>query len=145
MSMIQQLQPAEAPIENWGEEPEAYLGISVPRFPNLFCIYGPATHLAHAGSIVFHSECQVRYILGCIRLLLEEGYQSMDCHQDVHDETNERLQEALAGMIWSHPGMDSGYKNMAERVTTTSPWHLPDYWKWTQSPDPQDYAMASHD
>ena len=53
--------------ERWGEEPRAYLGITVPGFPNLFCLYGPGTNLAHAGSIIFHSECQVRYVMGCLR------------------------------------------------------------------------------
>ena len=36
--------------EQWGDEPTAYLGITVPRFPNLFCIYGPGTNLAARGS-----------------------------------------------------------------------------------------------
>ena len=52
--------------ERWGDEPRAYLGITVPGFPNLFCLYGPGTNLAHAGSIIFHSECQVRYVMGCL-------------------------------------------------------------------------------
>ena len=56
--------------ERWGDEPRAYLGITVPGFPNLFCLYGPGTNLAHAGSIIFHSECQVRYVMGCLAALL---------------------------------------------------------------------------
>jgi len=27
--------------EQFGDEPTAYLGISIPNFPNLFCLYGP--------------------------------------------------------------------------------------------------------
>jgi 4-hydroxyacetophenone monooxygenase len=34
-----------------------------PGFPNFFMIYGPNTNLAHGGSAIFHSECQVRYIM----------------------------------------------------------------------------------
>ena len=41
--------------ERWGERPSAYLGITVPGFPNLFCLYGPGTNLAHGGSLIFHS------------------------------------------------------------------------------------------
>ena len=41
-----------------------------PNFPNLFCLYGPGTNLAHGGSIIFHSECQVRYVMGCLAALL---------------------------------------------------------------------------
>ena len=32
--------------EMWGRRPYAYLGITVPGFPNLFIVYGPGTHLA---------------------------------------------------------------------------------------------------
>jgi hypothetical protein len=65
--------------EMWGDEPRAYLGITVPDFPNLFCLYGRRTNLAHAGSIIFHSECQVRYITECIKTLIENGAKAMDC------------------------------------------------------------------
>jgi len=128
--------------ELWGETPRAYLGMTVPRFPNLFCLYGPGTNLAHAGSIIFHSECQVRYIMGCIKVLLEQGLSTMDCKQEVHDAFNDRLEHALSTMVWSHPGVDSWYKNSAGQVTTTSPWRLLDYWRWTKKPDLADYEVG---
>jgi len=127
--------------ERWGEDPRAYLGITVPGFPNLFCLYGPATNLAHAGSIIFHSECQMRYVMGCIKALLENGFVTMECRQDAHDAYNERLDQALARTVWSHPGMNSWYKNSKGRVTTTSPWRLLDYWRWTQEPDLADFEL----
>jgi 4-hydroxyacetophenone monooxygenase len=127
--------------ELWGDDPQAYLGITVPRFPNFFCLYGPATNLAHAGSIIFNSECQVRYIMGCIDALLRGEHRTMDCRQDVHDAFNRKLEETLAGMVWSHPGMDSWYKNSRGKVTTTSPWRLLDYWRWTREPDLSDYEL----
>ena len=131
--------------ERWGEDPRAYLGITVPGFPNLFCLYGPATNLAHAGSIIFHSECQVRYVMGCIRALLENGLASLECRQDVHDAFNQRLDRALARTVWSHPGMNSWYKNPSGRVTTTSPWRLLDYWRWTKAPDLADFHQLRSD
>lgn len=127
--------------EVWGEKPRAYLGIAVPDFPNLFCLYGPGTNLAHAGSIIFHSECQVRYIMGCIKMLLENGLAAMDCKRPVHDEYAQRLERTLADMVWSHPGMDSWYKNARGVVTCTSPWRLLDYWRWTQAPNLDDYEL----
>jgi len=125
--------------ELWGEEPKAYLGITAPRFPNLFCLYGPGTNLAHAGSIIFHSECQVRYVMGCLKAMLECGIRTLECRQEVHDAYDHRLQETLERMVWSHPGMDSWYKNAKGRVTTTSPWRLVDYWRWTKEPDLSDF------
>ena len=126
----------------WGEDPRAYLGITVPGFPNLFCLYGPATNLAHAGSIIFHSECQVRYAMGCIKALIENGLAAMDCREEVCDAFNEKLDAALARTVWTHPGMNSWYKNSRGRVTTTSPWRLVDYWRWTREPDLRDYRLT---
>ncbi len=62
----------------WGERPAAYLGITVPGFPNFFCMYGPGTNLAHGGSLIFHSECQMRYILECIEALVDGGHRWME-------------------------------------------------------------------
>jgi 4-hydroxyacetophenone monooxygenase len=44
-------------------------------------------------------------------------------------------------MVWSHPGMNSWYKNSEGRVTTTSPWRLVDYWRWTKEPDLADFEL----
>jgi 4-hydroxyacetophenone monooxygenase len=127
--------------ERWGEEPRAYLGITVPGFPNLFCLYGPGTNLAHGGSIIFHSECQVRYVMGCIAALLRGGFSAMDCRQDVHDAFAQRFDRRHETMVWSHPGMNSWYKNAHGKVTTTSPWRLVDYWKWTREPALGDFEL----
>jgi 4-hydroxyacetophenone monooxygenase len=127
--------------EVWGEEPRAYLGITVPRFPNLFCLYGPGTNLAHAGSIIFHSECQVRYVMGCLAALLGNGFSSMDCRQETQDAYAARFDARHAQLVWSHPGVNSWYKNAHGRVLTTSPWRLVDYWAWTSRPALEDYEL----
>ncbi len=129
--------------EVWGDEPRAYLGITVPDFPNLFCLYGPATNLAHAGSIIFHSECQVRYATACIQALLENGVRAMDVKPAVYEDYTRRLIAELETLVWSHPAADSWYRNRAGRVVTTSPWRLADYWKWTRQPDLSDYTLTS--
>ncbi|HZC03872.1 MAG TPA: NAD(P)/FAD-dependent oxidoreductase, partial [Gammaproteobacteria bacterium] len=55
--------------ELWNGMPQAYLGVTVPQFPNLFCMYGPNTNLVgQGGSIIFFSECAATYILDAIRL-----------------------------------------------------------------------------
>jgi 4-hydroxyacetophenone monooxygenase len=125
----------------WGEDPKAYLGITVPRFPNLFLLYGPGTNLAHAGSIIFHSECQVRYIMGCLFELIARGARALDCREEVNEAYNRRLDEALSKLVLSYGGERSWYKNSKGRVTATSPWRLVDYWAWTRKPDLADYAL----
>lgn len=128
---------------NWGECPKAYLGITVPGFPNLFCMYGPGTNLASGGSLIFHSECQMRYIAGCIKGMIERDLRSLEPKQDVHEEYYERTQRELEGMVWSHPSIEhSWYKNAEGKIHILSPWRLVDYWNWTREPDFDDFDVA---
>jgi 4-hydroxyacetophenone monooxygenase len=122
----------------WGDEPSAHLGITVPGFPNLYCLYGPGTNLAHAGSIIFHSECQVRYVLGCLRQSFEHDA-PLECRAEAYKGYTERLRAALARMVWSHRGVHNWYQNAHGVVVATSPWRLVDYWRWTREPDLADF------
>ncbi len=128
--------------EFWGEEARAYLGITVPDFPNLFCMYGPATNLAHAGSIILHSECQARYIAGCIKALVDSHKKAMAVKRDVFERFNAKLVETLEQMVWSHKGTTTWYRNKAGRVVNTSPWRLVDYREWTRAPKLDEYDFA---
>ena len=128
--------------EIWGDDDSrAYLGLTVPDFPNLFCLYGPNTNLGHGGSIVFIAECQVRYLLGCLMQMLEGDIAALECKQEAYDDYNARLDEAHAGMIWTHPGMDTWYRNKHGRVVSIMPWRLVDYWQMTREPDLDDYHV----
>ena len=129
--------------DRWGDDdPRAYLGITVPGFPNFFVMYGPNTNLAHGGSAIFHSECQTRYTLLAIRELLEGGRRSLEVKEDVHDDFNRQVDALHATMVWAHPGVGSWYKNRRGRVFATSPWRLLDYWNFTRVFEPSDYRFG---
>ena len=80
--------------------------------------------------------------MGCLKALIEEGRLAMDCRQEVHDAYRDRLERRLSELVWSHPGMNSWYKNSRGQVTATSPWRLVDYWRWTRQPDLADYHLS---
>ena len=123
------------------DNPKANVGITVPNFPNFFMMYGPNTNLAHGGSIVFHGECQIRYILGCINLLLKNKYSSMECKTEAYEEYNYKLDKQHDRMVWTHDKVDSWYRNKEGRVITNSPWRLVDYWNFTKEPKANDYLF----
>ena len=126
----------------WGEEdPRAYLGITVPGFPNLFFLYGPNANLGHGGSIIFISELQVRYILTLLMKMIEGGIKQIDCLPAVHDTYNQLLDDEHAELIWMHPGMGSWYKNKKGRIVSIMPWRLVDYWHLTHDPTLDDYRV----
>jgi len=127
---------------HWDGDPRAYLGITVPGFPNLFCLYGPNTNIVVNGSIVFFSECEVRYIMGCLKLLLENGKTAMECKQAVHDAYNEKIDRGNLEMAWGSPNVRSWYKNSKGRVTQNWPFTLLEFWSQTQAPNPADYNIT---
>jgi 4-hydroxyacetophenone monooxygenase len=127
--------------EHWDGDPRAYLGITIPGFPNLFCCYGPNTNIVVNGSIIFFSECEMRYVLGCIKLLLESGRAALDCREDVHDAYNREIDAGNAEMAWGAPNVSSWYKNAKGRVTQNWPFPLVEFWKQTRAPDPTDYEF----
>lgn len=129
--------------DEWGEDnPRAYLGITVPGFPNLFLLYGPNTNLAHGGSAVFHSECQIRYTVQALREMMENGHAALEVRPEPFLVYQEKVDTAHRNMVWSHPGVTSWYKNRAGRVTTVSPWRLVDYRNLTAEFAPEDYAFT---
>jgi 4-hydroxyacetophenone monooxygenase len=129
--------------EQWGEEPTAYLGITIPNFPNLFCLYGPGTNLAHGGSLIFQSECQVNYVMEAIRTVLTSGHRVAEPRKDVHDEYAAKYQNEISQMVWAHPSVKhSHFKNRDGKVFTLSPWPIPTYWNWTKRFDPDDYVLS---
>ncbi|MCC7088964.1 MAG: NAD(P)/FAD-dependent oxidoreductase [Dehalococcoidia bacterium] len=125
----------------WNGDARAYMGITVPNFPNLFLLYGPNTNIVVNGSIIYFSECEVQYVLGCIKLLLDEGKRALDCKPEVHDAYNERIDRANLLRVWGVSDVNSWYKNDKGRVAQNWPFNLIEYWKQTKEPDPADYVL----
>jgi 4-hydroxyacetophenone monooxygenase len=128
--------------EHWDGDARAYLGITVPRFPNLFLLYGPNTNIVINGSITYFSECEVHYVLGCLKLLLSRpGRRALDVRPEVHDAYNRRIDEGNLNMVWGVSTVNTWYKNAKGRVTQNWPFSLLDYWRETREPNLADYEF----
>lgn len=126
--------------EQWGvDDARAYLGVTVPDFPNFFIVNGPNTNAGHGGSAIHATEFQVRYIMQAIRHLLVNNTSAVEVKREVFEGYNEELDEALAQCIWSHKGMTTYYRNEAGRVVVSSPWKYVDYWDRLREFDPEEY------
>ncbi|OBH87479.1 NAD(P)/FAD-dependent oxidoreductase [Mycobacterium sp. E2989] len=128
--------------EMWGSRPYAYLGITVPNFPNLFIIYGPGTHLAHGGSLIFQSELQMRYIDQCLAQLAEGDVHSLEPKPEAAADWHERTQNQIKKMVWAHPAVKHSYfKNADGEIHTVSPWRLNEYWAAVRAPDWSNFVV----
>jgi 4-hydroxyacetophenone monooxygenase len=126
----------------WGvDDPRAYLGITVPDYPNMFVLVGPNTFVAHGGSIIYQAECEMRYVADCIRHMIENEISSVEVQQSVHDEYNERVDAEHDQLVWAHSGLHSWYRNSKGRVFSPMPWRFVDYWQMTHDFDESEYKV----
>jgi 4-hydroxyacetophenone monooxygenase len=129
--------------ETWGpDDARAYLGMSVPDFPNFFMLFGPNTNAGHGGSAFLHTEFQARYVMQAIALLVDGGLRSMECRRDVHDDYTAELDAALSRTVWAHPAVTNYYRNSNGRIVGSSPWRYVDYRRRTREIEPSDYIGA---
>jgi 4-hydroxyacetophenone monooxygenase len=127
----------------WKEEgARAYMGMTVPEFPNMFILGGPNTGLSHGGGIFFYIELQVRYIMQCLREMIERDKAAMEVRQVLHDEYNRRVDELHDRMVWTHPNVSNWYKNERGRVVGLAPWRLVDFWKMTTAMNPDEFIFT---
>jgi 4-hydroxyacetophenone monooxygenase len=124
------------------DNPTAYLGMTMPGFPNLFVMQGPNTGLGHGGSAVFQSESQARYISSMIVKMAEGDLRSVEVTQAAHDRFVLKVDTEHAKLIWSHPGVSTYYKNRGGRVFSVMPFRLVDYWRMTHEPDLENYVTG---
>jgi len=127
----------------WGDDDaRAYMGLTVPNFPNLFILTGPNTGLAHGGNQIFMTECGVRHMMLALRALYEGGHRSIECRPEVYEDYNRKVDAMHAGMVWTHKGMTNWYRNRHGRVFAITPWRLVEYWRMTSRLDPAEYEFG---
>lgn len=127
----------------WGNDnPQAYLGTTVPDFPNLFVLYGPNTQLGHGGAFIFIMECQVGYVIDLVRQMFDNNIAAVEVKRDVHHDYNEEIQALHRKMIWTHKGMTTYVRNSTGRVVANNPWRLVDFWRILRQANIDDYLVT---
>jgi cation diffusion facilitator CzcD-associated flavoprotein CzcO len=122
----------------WKDGPEAYLGIGVSGFPNFFMIYGPNTNAP--ASIIFMIECQINYILKCLRAIEKKKLRYMDVASGVQTAFNKEVQSKLKATSWAS-GCTSYFMTAAGKIVTQWPGASHKYWLRTRKLDLDDYRM----
>lgn len=130
--------------DTWGDEDaRAYLGITVPDFPNFFILNGPNTFAGHGGSAIIATELQMRYIMDMLAKMVEHDLASTEVREDVFWDYNKELDDALSRTIWAHPNVTNYFQNAAGRIVVSSPWKYIDYWERTLEAKLDEYHIES--
>jgi cation diffusion facilitator CzcD-associated flavoprotein CzcO len=128
--------------DQWQNGPEAYLGITVANFPNLFMAYGPNTNLGH-NTITFMIERQAEYVIRCLEAMRSRGLATIEVTKAAQDRFNKELQAKLAKTTWADPRCSSWYKTADGRITQNWSDHTRAYRDATRTVAWDDYAMRS--
>ena len=136
--------------EAWAGDPVAFLGTTVPGFPNLFLLYGPNTNIVANGSAIFFTECEVTYVVDAVRQITEQGG-AFDVRADVVDGFRDEVDRGNQSMAWGCANVDSWYRSASGRVSQN--WHstVLEFWDRTRRFDTEHYhhlagrASAAHD
>lgn len=120
----------------WDDDPRAYLGMAIPRFPNMFTMYGPNTNLVlHGGSMILFSELSTRLLLETVRRMLAKDCRKVEVRDDAFEDYNARVDATNATRAWGFSSVNSWYKNSKGRVTQNYPFSIFEYWQRTASLD----------
>ena len=124
--------------EAWNAGAEAYLGIAVPRFPNLFILYGPNTNHG-TGSVLTMLEAQSTYVADAISLLQTGAAERLEVRPEVHATFQAELAARLAVTVWN--SCSNWYRTPSGRITTNWPGTQAEYVRRTRRVRQADYLL----
>lgn len=102
--------------EHWAGEPRAYLGITVPAFPNFFMLYGPGTN---GGELVIMLESQAEFAVRAIKRMIRARVTSVEVKPAFEARWYRWLQSKMEGTSWT---MSNNYfKSPTGKIVTQWP------------------------
>lgn len=123
--------------EQWAQGPSAYLGMTVPNFPNMFMLFGPNTN-SITNTIVFLLERQSSYIRQAIQHKQRQRLSSLEVSASTYQNFQGWLDAKLDRTVFTDncPGW---YTNEQGKVTAMWPASHLAYAKATRRFKPDQY------
>jgi len=134
--------------EPWAEEgAKAYLGMTVPDFPNLFMLYGPNSQPVASGcGLPGWFEIWSRYIAQALIKMIESGHEAMSVRHEVYDEYNDRLDKEASRLVYmldNSARRKNYYVNDAGRLQTTVPFTGEQLYAMSAEPELADFELTA--
>ena len=120
---------------------EAFRGMTVAGYPNLFFLIGPNSRVAH-NSIVFMIEAQTHYILECLKMMRQKGITALEARPEAQARFNHNLQERMKRTVYAS-GCKSWYMDEEGRNPILWPGFSSRYWMQTRRVAAEEYAMTN--
>jgi cation diffusion facilitator CzcD-associated flavoprotein CzcO/acetyl esterase/lipase len=125
--------------EAWVDGPEAFHGVSVAGFPNMFLTLGPNTATGHTSTLLF-IEPEVQHAIACMKTVLDGGHRWLDVREDAQRLNNAQLQGRLAHSVWSQ--CRSWYRMDSGRIVALFPGFTDEYVAAVRGIRSEDYELG---
>lgn len=125
--------------EAWAQGPEAYRGITVAGFPNLFLMLGPNTGTGHTSTLLY-IEPQVDFAIAAMQRVLQAGARAIEVRGEIFRAHNQALQARLQGSVWSL--CRSWYRADNGRITALWPGFTAEYVRGLADVTWDDYTLT---
>jgi cation diffusion facilitator CzcD-associated flavoprotein CzcO len=125
--------------DEWAGVPRAYLGMSVPGFPNMFLLYGPNTN-GGTGSVIYTIEAGVSHVIAALEELERRDARRIEVSRAAAETFDRELREALAGTVW-HTGCTNWYVDENGNDPNQWPWVWSRYRRRTERLQPGAYEL----
>ena len=124
----------------WRDGAHAYLGMTVPGFPNFFMLYGPNTNVG-SNSVIFILEAQAHYVVRALKYMRRKGKSYVAVRPSTMAAFLTKIDEWMQGTVWLT--RCSNYFRAANgRVVTQWPRSARAFWAMTRRFRPADYTFA---
>jgi cation diffusion facilitator CzcD-associated flavoprotein CzcO len=123
----------------WEDVARAYLGLTVPGFPNMFLLYGPNTN-GGTGSVIGTIESGMGHVIASLRELDRRGAARIEVNRGAAEGFDRELRDRLAGTVW-HSGCTNWYVDENGHDPSQWPWLWSTYRRRTARLEPGAYSL----
>jgi cyclohexanone monooxygenase len=127
--------------DTWSDGAYAYLGMSVPGYPNFFMLYGPNTNVG-SNSVIFMLEAQARYIVRALRYMRRRRKSYVAVRRDTMADFIDRIDSWMQGTVWL-TRCHNYFRAPNGRVVTQWPRSARAFWGMTRRFKPSEYTFAA--
>jgi cyclohexanone monooxygenase len=125
--------------ETWRDGAYAYLGMTVPGFPNFFMLYGPNTNVG-SNSVIFMLEAQAHYVVRALKYLRRRKKSYVAVRAQTMADFIDKIDEWMDGTVWT-TRCSSYFRAANGRVVTQWPRSARDFWTMVRRFRPAEYTF----
>jgi cation diffusion facilitator CzcD-associated flavoprotein CzcO len=126
--------------EVWNRSPRAYLGSSVPGFPNMFILLGP--NAIGINSVIFSLESQINYVMGALKVMRKRSARRLEVRDEALSEFVTEVDRRSEGSVWTAGGCKAYYTDETGRNFAIYPGFAAGYRRRTRRFDEDAYRLA---